>query len=412
MLGGERPLGELQLEQVGRHAVLGQRLRHRAGELHAVQVPGRHVDRDRNLQALGAPLRHLAQRLVDDERGQPVHQARSLRQGDELVRRDEAPVRVVPSQQRLHPDDAAVEERHLGLVVQGQLAVVDGLAQRGQQAQPVGRVTVAGRVVHLDLGVALLRLVHRHVSGTQQLLDVHAVLRGQRDAHAALQLQRDVTELERLLQRGQHPLGDLAGVDPGQHPRQVEGELVAAEPGHRVVRAQHPTDPHGHHLQQPVPYMVPQGVVDLLEPVEVEQAQPEGLRVGAFECLLEGPQEVLAVGESGQRVVQGLVLLLERDLGGLVHGEQRDEQQRDVPGAHLGGERDERGQREYRGTGHDVVPEVLEERLAEPSGQVRRRDGGHQHVVDEEPDDPGRDHPPEVTAGELHVDAPTVHPEG
>ena len=104
VLGHQGALGELQLEQRRRDPVPGQRLGHRAGELAAVQVAGGDVDRDGDGQALGPPLRHLRERGVDDELGEPVHEPRGLGERDELVGRDEAAGRVVPAQQRLDAD--------------------------------------------------------------------------------------------------------------------------------------------------------------------------------------------------------------------------------------------------------------------------------------------------------------------
>ena len=120
--------------------------------------------------------------------------------------------------------------------MQVELAGVQRPAQRGQQAEPVGGVAVARRVVHLDAGVLLLGQVHRDVGAAHELLDVGAVLGVQRDADARLELEQHLLELERLDERVADPAGDVRR-RRGRSPmlRQDDGELVAAQPGHQVL---------------------------------------------------------------------------------------------------------------------------------------------------------------------------------
>ena len=73
------------------------------------------------------------------------------------------------------------------------------------------------------------------------------------------------------LERLEDLLPDLgAGVGVGRG-RQQDGELVAAEPGDRVARAQDAGDARADELQQLVAAVVAERVVDLLELVEVEE---------------------------------------------------------------------------------------------------------------------------------------------
>ncbi len=101
-------------------------------------------------------------------------------------------------------------------------------------------------------------------------------------------------------------LGPVA-VAAGQH----DAELVAAEPGDGVALAQHGAQPLAHTLDQQVAVEVPEVVVDLLEAVEVHQHHRHLAiaRAGA-EGVLEHPVEERPVGQPGERVVLGLVLLL------------------------------------------------------------------------------------------------------
>jgi hypothetical protein len=86
-------------------------------------------------------------------------------------------------------------------------------------------------------------------------------------------------------------------------------ELVAAHPCHQVAaRRDGALQPLGHRDEQPVADVVAEAVVDALEPVEVQVAQPdEGIRVGAGERLGQPLGEERAVRQAGERVVQRLV---------------------------------------------------------------------------------------------------------
>ena len=90
---------------------------------------------------------------------------------DEGVRSDQATLRVLPAHQRLDPYHPAGRHRHDRLVVQRELAVVQGALQVGPQVQPVQS---GGVHVRLEDGVAALAVglhdVHRGVGVAQQLL--------------------------------------------------------------------------------------------------------------------------------------------------------------------------------------------------------------------------------------------------
>ena len=136
--------------------------------------------------------------------------------------------------------DVTGRQGDLGLVVQLELARVQGSAQRCEQAEPVGRVAVAGGVVHLDAGVLLLGQVHRDVGAMHELFDVGAVVGVDRDPDARLELEQHVLELERLDERVAHPTGDVGGVRCRRQLRHDDGELVAAQAGDEVVLAAAP----------------------------------------------------------------------------------------------------------------------------------------------------------------------------
>ena len=104
--------------------------------------------------------------------------------------------------------------------------------------------------------------------------------------------------------------GRASGVGPSSRRRKQHDELVAAEPGDRVDRAQDRAEPGSDLREHDVADRVPVGVVDLLETVEVDQQDGErtALAPGPPERLLETVVQEETVRQARQGVVQGLVL--------------------------------------------------------------------------------------------------------
>ena len=78
-------------------------------------------------------------------------------------------------------------------------------------------------------------------------------------------------ELEGQAERLQHALGDGDGVLVVEQVLAQDHELVAAEPGERLVPAQRVADALGDRDQQLVALAVAEAVVDHLEAIEVEE---------------------------------------------------------------------------------------------------------------------------------------------
>ena len=234
----------------------------------------------------------------------------------------------------------------LGLVVQFELLVLQRPAQVALERQ-----ALAGGGIHLagkELVIAashFLGVVHRAVRVAHQLAQPGAVIRVQADADA----DRHVLLLAFHFQRQAQCVQDLLR-DVGRDSRLGEGaeqhhEFVAAEAGHRILRANRLLQALGHGLQQLVAVMVAEAVVDGLEPVEVEKHQRKTLAgtIAGGNRLGDAVFQQAAVGQPRQAVVQRQVMQLlvgqaerahqHRGAGGKarVHHrqQQRDGQQRD-----------------------------------------------------------------------------------
>ena len=179
-------------------------------------------------------------------------------------------------------------------------ALLESAREVTDQGEPARAVGVAvGRIVGHP-GEVPFGVVHRDLGTSQQQRRGGAVLRGVRDADAGAHVEVDVAEVERVAEVAADPLHhafDMYVVGAEQ-----DGELVPAEPSdHRLLVLESPqslTDL----LEQLVADVVAEGVVDLLEAVEVHQQH--GRRAGRQQPFLEPLLEVQAVGQPGEMVVQ------------------------------------------------------------------------------------------------------------
>ena len=105
-----------------------------------------------------------------------------------------------------------------------------------------------------------------------------------------------------------HPVGDGQGVGFVVDPVAQHHELVAAEAGHEVGGAQHRGEAVGHLHQQGVPAVVAVAVVDQLEPVEIEEGQPDQPRLvrrARPSAASRRSSSMRAVRQTGERIVRG-----------------------------------------------------------------------------------------------------------
>ena len=178
----------------------------------------------------------LLQRAVEHVGGERARQPALLRERQEVCGREQPAPRVLPAHERLDAGDGPARQVGLRLVVQDELAVVDRVAQLADEREPLAAVVVARRQVDLVAGAHPLGLVHRDVGALQQPDRVGRVLGVERDADARVDVDGDVLDVERALERvpQAQPRGARRGLVAG---REHERELVAAQPRERVVLA-------------------------------------------------------------------------------------------------------------------------------------------------------------------------------
>ena len=201
---------------------------------------------------------------------------------------------------------------HLRRADDGRQDLAAGGLTEGAPARPRIRSRV-GRLEERGLGRAssspeVLVPVHVGIGRAQELFGHRVAVGVHGHAHAGPDPDAARLEREGLVEAAEQPVGQCGRVVVARHAREEDGELVPAEPADGVVGTDRRAEPLRHLPQQLVARRVPQGVVDLLEPVEVAEEDGHvllGSRRG--ESCLQSLEEQHPVGQSGQRVVRGPV---------------------------------------------------------------------------------------------------------
>jgi hypothetical protein len=229
-----------------------------------------------------------------------------LRGGQELPRREQPALGVLPAHQRLHPGDPARGQVQHRLVVQHQLVADQGVAQLvGERGAPFGRGPEVGAEDVHPVPPRRLGRVHGEVGVADQVGGAQvAVPRRAGDADAGTDADDVAAELEGPLEGGPQPFGQRLGLGRRAAARQ-DDELVATEPADGVALADRRGQPGGHLAEQVVAGVVAQGVVDLLEPVDVEEQRGDR-RPGRGQVGVDQLVQVGAVRQPGERVVPRL----------------------------------------------------------------------------------------------------------
>ena len=238
---------------------------------------------------------------------------------DELGRIDQAAPRMLPAHQRFRAGHAP-RRIDLRLVVQHELAFIERPAQVRIEQGTGGNRRLHFRVEEAQrVAARLLGLVHGRIGTLHQFIDRHRMIAEQRDADArravvaarivfaAAEAQvQQVGFVEHGLDLHRHTLRLHGGQRLGVEIFENDHELVAAQPRHGVALADAGCQARGDFDQELVADIVPQGIVEGLEIVQIEQHQCAVAAVpgAAGQSLPQAFEHQAAVGQPGQRIVE------------------------------------------------------------------------------------------------------------
>jgi hypothetical protein len=161
-------------------------------------------------------------------------QAGLLGERQELGRRLQASLGMLPVDQRLERVQAVVGQRDDGLVVALKAGPLDRVAR------PRLELELVGRLVGLDTAASALGLVHREVRFPDELLERGLLAAGAGDPDAGLERHLGAVQCERLRDRAPRPLGHSLRLALAAQVVVQDHELIAAVARDGVARAQHP----------------------------------------------------------------------------------------------------------------------------------------------------------------------------
>jgi hypothetical protein len=158
---------------------------------------------------------------------------------------------------------------------------------------------------------AILRVVHRRVGIAQQFFRLSIVRAGQRDADRGGSENLFGAEPERRLQFDDDAFGDQHRLAGFGNAFEQHREFIAAQTRDHIACLQAGANAAADLKQQIVTDQMADRIVDDLEAIQIDEQHRELLvriRGVTLHRLLEPLQQQGAVGQSGQRIVQRLVL--------------------------------------------------------------------------------------------------------
>ncbi len=225
--------------------------------------------------------------------------------GDELVRWQDAVLRMLPADQRLDRGDRTAFEPDDRLELEEEALALELVDQRGVELAQAGGLAVVFGIEHAHgAAPAFLGAVECQICRVQDILGLDAGAGDHRDAGATADRHGDVCQAERIGQAVDDAAGHRLDIGDGGVGQQ-DREFVAAEAEAAVVAAHAGEQPAGGGLEQLVARLVAEAVVHRFEMVEIEADQPGAgtHRAGA------GPMQHLVeahpVAEAGQAVMPG-----------------------------------------------------------------------------------------------------------
>src|SRR5918992_1643225 len=198
-----------------------------------------------------------------------------------------------PTGKRLERHNPPVTGADDRLIMYAELAAVE---RQSQVVFESGAGPLRGarpRVEYLEASFAAgLRAIHREVGVTEKLLVSFDSNPAKRDPNAGGDDNLAPVTEQRHVQRFLHSLPHTGRV--GRIPQVVEeyGEFVTAEPRKHIARPHGSLEPPRNTGEQAIAGQVAEAVVDLLEPIEIEEEQTNGPVRSPLHAR-DGPLEIL-----------------------------------------------------------------------------------------------------------------------
>ena len=299
--------GQLELQTSLGDLVLVHDVGHRLHELLVLELLEGHIDGELDVViALQRQLVQVLAGLMHHPVAQWDNQPAFLRHRDELSRRQQTPIGVLPAHQPFRTDDAVAGDVDARLVVQHEFLIADGAADLGFQTQYLLR-----RVRHV-LGVELvvaalvtLGNAHGHVGIGEHDIHRHARLLVHGNAHADIHANGMLRYREGL----GHGLQDTLEVDATlrlHRPQSIliyNRELIASDAGQRMMRGKAGRNTLGNQLNQGIACALSVGSVYFLELIHVNEQQADGLgRRGIGQHAIELVTEFAAIDQPCQGI--------------------------------------------------------------------------------------------------------------
>ncbi|HVY08558.1 MAG TPA: hypothetical protein VHB18_00230 [Mycobacteriales bacterium] len=306
-------LGDLQAQPISGKAGVVEGATYRLDEVAVLELTCGEVDADADAHAvIGLPGPALPARLAKDVAAEREDQPGLLGERDEVRRGDDAPYRVLPTYECLGIRGATghgVDER---LEVHLDCAFDDGQAKVRLEVELLHRAGGAAGVLVPPAQSLGLGVVHGEVGVVEEVVTGRARSgHGQPDRQACHD-RPTRSHRDRLRHRRHDAVGDAVRLVQPVDVLEQDGELVAAEARDGVSFADQAGEPRGDLPEQPVAGMVPEAVVDDLEPVDIgeDDGAEAPVASAAKQRLVQPVDEQPAVGQPGELVVEGVVCQL------------------------------------------------------------------------------------------------------
>ena len=155
-------------------------------------------------------------------------------------------------------------------------------------------------------GPEFLCSIQGRIGALQQFVGIISIHRCHDDAHAGADLQRLAIMFVGLAEDIDDLMGQLACVLSVAQLGHDHAEFVAPDSRHRVGLPHAAAQPKRHHPQHIVTEMVPEGVIDLVEPIQVEDQDADWPAVSnrPGDGIVQAELKIGPVGDAGD-VVRG-----------------------------------------------------------------------------------------------------------